>query len=162
MTGAPSIQTITKEIDAPSEEIAIHRAQSFYPNQQFVQTTATLMDPQSQAPTGTPGQTQQTTSGRMRGLTPLRALAQPGQPQPQQQQQQQVENQIRYPYSITLPSRFARLLNETSPVEVSERHGQHQIVLENVADMKGFLSHLARHRDRDGAEIILDGIRSSV
>lgn len=157
MTGAPKPQMIQKEIEAPSQEVAIHRAQVAYPNQQFVQVTATLMDPQTNQPS--PQQTQpnqmQTTMSRMQGLHPLRGLAQPG-------QQQTESRRITYPYSITLPSHFSRLLRETSPVPVIGNLGQYHIVLESDSHLSGFLNRLIRHRDRESAGVILRGIRSSL
>lgn len=157
MMGAPTNQIIEKVVDAPSEVVAIRRAQAQFPNQQFVQVTAISLDPQTHQPTGQPPVQQQTTMGRMRGLTPLRALRVPG-----QQQESLDIKRLSYPYSITLPSQFGRLLSETSPVAIYEQSGQHRIILENEERMRGFLYCLARHRDRKGASLIVDGIRSSI
>jgi hypothetical protein len=113
MTPAPNVQFIEKVLDAPSQEVAISRAQQAYPNQTFVQVTATSLDQQSSQPTPQGNPQQQTTMGRMRGLSPLQGLAQPG----QQPVQERIDpRKFSYPYSITLPAQFSRVLREN-------RHG---------------------------------------
>jgi hypothetical protein len=171
-TGAPTLQNFEQVLDAPSQEVAIHRAQQRYPNVQFISVTASQVDPQ----TGGPAQQQntQTPTGAgqlppIRPLSPLRGLT-PLWPQNQQQQQQPVPEtalplnprRFFFPYSISLPPQFYRLLQETSPVSVIDNNGHYSIVLENEQEMRRFLVKLNAHHDRLGVDTLLAGIRSSL
>jgi hypothetical protein len=170
-TGAPSLQSLEKVLYAPSQEIAIHRAVTSYPNMQFIRTTATQLDPQSggasQQNASTP-----TATGMMpgfkpmqqpRGLAPLWPQNQQGQPQPAAESRLPVDPRwFTYPYSISLPDRFSKVLHETAPNPVIKHGGQHAIVLETIMDMRFFLTRLQGHHDRYATKMIFDGIRSSL
>jgi hypothetical protein len=164
-TGAPTLQTITKTLDAPTQEIAIHRAQAAYPNLQFIQVSATQLDPQTAAPTQDNASTP-TGNGMLPGVRPLASLQALKQPWPAQnpQQTESIPNpkSFAYPYSISLPGQFSRVLRETSPVRVFEQAGHHRIILETEHDMRGFLSRLQTHHDRQMVNSIIAGMRSSL
>jgi hypothetical protein len=167
-TGAPTLQTFEKVLDAPSQEIAIHRASASYPNMQFIQVQASQLDPQSGGPAGQSGTNTPTATGQLPGFRPLQPLQglTPLWPQGQQQQPQESRmispKSFAYPYSISLPNQFARVLKETAPVAVLVHDGHHSIILENEHDMQGFLSRLKNHSDRQIVNTIIAGIRSSI
>jgi hypothetical protein len=167
-TGAPTLQSFEKVLDAPSQEIAIHRASAMFPNVQFIQVQATQLDPQTGGPTQQQNTNTPTGTGQLPGFKPLQPLQglNPGWPANAQQQQESKlpvnPRWFTYPYSISLPGRFQQTLRETSPVTVHSHDGHHSIILESVSEMRGFLTNLIRHVDRDAARTIVAGIRSSM
>lgn len=157
-TAGPKIQTLEKTVEAQTQDAAIHRALQLYPGMQFQSVAATSLEPQVIPPGQKPVLPQQHLPKQMAGMKPLQALQMPG----QQHQHEGVDpRRFSYPYSIRLPVQFGRILQETSPVLVSEEYGQHQIILKNEADMRGFLDRLRTHRNRNYARIITEGIKSS-
>jgi hypothetical protein len=165
-------QAISKVVSAPTQDVAVRRAQQAFKGQDFTNVTVTPAD------TGQPAPSQQPPSAalprQLTGLKQLQPLFQLNQQLPQAQQAQQAQPQqpmesivirteaITYPYSITLPAQFRRVLRESSPVKVNEQFGQYSIILENKTEMREFLSRLNHHKDRDLIRIIADGIRSSI
>lgn len=130
------------------------------PGVQFGQVMATPIDPQVVPLGQQPLIPQQHLPRQPAGLRPLQGLRVPG--QQQQTQQESIEpNRFKYPYSIRLPAQFARVLHESSPVVVSEQHGQYEVILINETDMRNFLVRLIKHRNRDVTRVILDGIKTS-
>ncbi len=137
-----------------------------YPNVQFVSVTATQMDQSGgqaqQSGTNTPNGT-----GMLPGFKPLQPLRPLTPLWPQNQQQQAAESRLPFkrfffPYSISLPAQFERLLNETAPVEVIIHDGHRSIVLETEQQMHDFLARLNTNRDRKAVNTIITGIRSSL
>lgn len=161
---------IEKVVDAPSQDIAVGRAMRAFPGQQFTMVMASQIDPQSNVPTAQ-------ASGpaalpvQMQGPQPMKQVATPGQilqAKQQQAAQQQVAREaidiraIRYPYSITLPSQFRKILHETSPVNIESGNGQFRIILEDQDTMRRFLENLQKNFDRKSVRVITTGIRSSI
>jgi hypothetical protein len=168
-TGAPTMQTFEKVLDAPSQGVAIYRAQQEYPNVQFVQVSAVQMDAQGAGPTANQGTNTPTGTGQLPGFKPLQPLQplNPGWPknaaQPQQESTLPVNPQsVSYPYSISLPQQFAEILRESAPVAIHNHDGRYSIVLETEQDMRGFLNRLIHHGNRDAVRAIIAGIRSSI
>jgi hypothetical protein len=170
-TGAPTNQTFEKVLDAPSDLIAIRRAQAAYPNVQFVNSQATQVDQQGGAPMPGAGSNTPNGTGLLPGFRPLQPLRQlnPGWPTNVAQAQATAESRrpinperFIYPYSITMPQQFATLLKETAPVSVFAHDGQHTIVLENADEMRQFLGQLSNHPNRKGVKTIIAGVRSSI
>lgn len=167
------MQSFEKVLHAPSQEIAIHRASAAYPNMQFISVNAQQLDPASNAPAQQQNAATPSPTGQMPSIRPLQGLRgmTPLWPQNQQNQQQQppaTESALpvnprwfSYPYSISLPPRFYRVLKETAPVEIIDHEGQYSIVLENENDMRRFLSKLISHPDGKAYHLIVGGIRSS-
>jgi hypothetical protein len=145
-------QIIEKVVDAPDMADAIRRGQQAFSGQQFIQATANQLDPQLNIPTNQAAQ-QNILPRQLQGLRPLR---QPG------QRESLNPNAFNFPYSITLPAQFRKILHEVSPVSINESMGQYHIVLENQIEMKEFLDKLKIHRDRASVQIIINGIRSSI
>lgn len=164
-TGAPSMQTFQKVLFAPSDEIAIHRAIQAYPNMQFISVQATQLDASTGGPANVAGTNTPMGSGitpSFKTIPPLQGLR-PMWPQSAQQQQESVNPaRFAYPYSITLPEKFAKILRETSPVEVYRQNGQNTIILEDRNMMSDFLGRLHQHRDRASCKTIMKGLRSSI
>lgn len=158
-------QPITKVVSAPTQDVAVRRAQQAFKGQDFANVSVTPAD------SGQPQASQQPPSAalprQLTGLKMLTPLTQPGQ-QLQQQAQPQREafvihpEKIQYPYGITLPASFSRILRESSPVTVQEHFGQYTIILENKNEMRDFLNRLSRNKDRNSIKVIVGGIRSSI
>ena len=158
-TAGPQSQNLDKTVEAPSQDIAIRRAIQSFPGMQFVSTTAIALDPQVPPPGQKPINPQTQMPKQMAGLRPIQGLRMPGQ---QQQAEALDPKRFTYPYGVTLPVQLSRVLRETSPVGVTEKHGQYEIVLINETQMRGFVERLMKHRNRDVARIIINGIRSSI
>lgn len=138
----------------------MRRAIQAFPGMTFTQVMAAALDQQT-PPGQAPVLPQQQLPKQLAQLKPLQPLTPPG--QQQQQQREAVDpGAIRYPYSITLPARFGRILHETAAVPIVQRNGQHRIILITENEMRGFLQRLRAHPDREAAVIIFNGIRSSV
>jgi len=158
----PQAKPVQKQVEAPTQDAAVRRAMQAFPGMQFVQVQATALDPQEVPPGQRPMQQQQQMPRAMVGMKGLQQLKQPGQPQqPQGQPQAQTESRFTYPYAIRLPSQFSRVLQDTSPVVVTEAHGQYQITLRDHAELQEFLNRLQTHRNRGVATMVLNGIKSS-
>lgn len=156
---------IEKVEDAPSMDVAINRAMRAFPGQQFTQATASQIDPQSNVPT-TQASQQNALPAQMQPLQAVKQLASPAQVLQAKQQLARESYVIdsrafRYPYSITLPAQFRRILHETSPVGINETNGQYRIILEDQGEMIAFLGKLKTNRDRNAVQVIVNGIRSS-
>lgn len=137
----------------------MRRAIQAFPGMTFTQVMATALDQQT-PPGQAPVLPQQQLPKQMAGLKPLQPLTPPGQ---QQQPRESIDpSAVRYPYSITLPSRFSRILQETATVPIVQRNGQHRVELITENEMRGFLQRLRAHPDREAVAIIFKGIRSSV
>ncbi len=149
-------QTIEKVVDAPDEGAATHRALQAFQGQQFVQTTVSQIDPGLNIPTNKASQ-QNIMPKQLATLQPLKQLAQPS------ARRESIDSRVfNYPYSITLPSQFKKILHETSPVKVNEMMGQLYIILEGKEEMRNFLERLKISHDHNLARIIVTGIRSSI
>ena len=161
---------IEKVLDAPSQDIAISRAMRAFPGQQFSDTDAKPLNPQTNVPTAQASQQNELP----RQITPLQqpqTIVTPAQIL-QAKQQQLVAREstaivinpraLKYPYSITLPSNFCGVLREVSPVMITVNNGQYRVTIENLNEMKTFLGKLSTHRNREAVKIIADGIRSSI
>lgn len=170
------MQQFEKVLHAPSQEIAIHRASAAYPNMQFVSVDAQQLDPKTAAPAQQQNAATPSPTGQMPGFKPLQPLQglKPTFPQNAQQQQPAAQAPVReaallpfnpywfsYPYSISLPTRFSRILRETAPSEVITHDGHYSIVLESEDEMRRFLSKLISHYDQQAYNLIVAGIRSS-
>jgi hypothetical protein len=162
-TAGPQIQTLQKQVEAPTQDTAIRRAIQSFPGMQFSSVTATALQPQPQ-PGQNPLNPQQQLPRQPGGLRQLQPLMMPGQ---QRQAQQQTESHIdvrgfRFPYALVLPASLSQVLNEAAPVPVTERSGQHHAIIRNEAQMATLLKRLNSHPDRRAAQTILAGIRSSI
>jgi hypothetical protein len=151
---------LTRIIDAPTQDIALRRAQQAFKGLQFVNVSVTALDQQA-----TPQPSQQPPSAQLpvqpKQLQQLQPPLQPGQ-QFQQQQENINFQKISYPYEITLPMRFRRLLRECSPSKVNENFGQYTTRIENTKQMNQLINRLRMNKDIDGVNILLNGIRSSI
>lgn len=160
---------IEKVVDAPSQDVAVGRAMRAFPGQQFTQITASQIDPQSNVPTAQASE-QNPLPTQVQPLQPIKQLGTPAQFLQAKQQmaaQQPARESVdirafNYPYSITLPMQFRRLLQETAPVRVDQGNGQYRIVLENQDEMRQFLQNLQKNSDRNLVKTIVAGIRSSI
>lgn len=156
---------IEKVEDAPSQDIAIGRAMRAFPGQQFTQVMASQIDPQSNVPTAQASQ-QNPLPAQVQPLQPIKQMATPAQILQAKQQQVARESidikRFFFPYSITLPATFRRILQETSPVGIAQSNGQFRIVLENQDEMRSFLLNLQKSVDRKAVKTIVAGIRSSI
>ncbi len=164
ITAGPPPQNLQKQVEAPSQDVAIRRALQAFPGMKFTNVTATALDPETppaQNPTRSQNQLPKALAG-MRGLQPLKVPGQQQQQQPQQLAAGFDPKNFAYPYLISLPRQFSQTLNEASPVPIREANGQYHIVLINENQMKRFFERLYRCRNRDIASIIVDGIRSSM
>jgi len=163
-TPGPPPQTMQKQVEAPSQDVAIRRAIQAFPGMKFTNVAAAALDPQT-PPAQHPTRVQNQLPKTLAGMKGLKTLQVPGQQQQQQQQQPLTAGfdakSFAYPYLITLPKQFSQTLNETSPVPIREANGQYHIVLINEAQMRRFFERLYRSRNRV-AQIIVDGIRSSI
>jgi hypothetical protein len=154
-TSMPNVQNIEKIMDAPDQAEAIRRASTQFPNQKFSQVNAQQLDPQTNAPTAQAQQMTQTMMGQPR--------PRPGISGPTRQANESIDlKRISYPYSITLPSAFACVITESSPVAVAEGNGQYHITLTNAKGMRKLLENLKKHQDKNIAKEIFKGIRSSI
>lgn len=147
-------------------DVAISRAMQAFPGLQATQATASQIDPQSNVPTAQASQ-QNALPAQMQPLQPIRQMATPAQILAAKQQQQPTRESINlecfaYPYSITLPAQFRRILHEAAPVPINESSGQYHIILKDQDDMRAFFEKLKSHPDRGSAKTIVNGIRSSI
>ncbi len=149
-------QPIEKVVDAPSSGDAIKRATQSFAGQQFAHVEADPLDPQLNIPTNQADQ-QNILPRQLAPLQPIKQLTPPA------ARRESIDPRIfSYPYSITLPSQFKKILHEVSPVPINESMGQYYIVLENKNKMREFLEKLNNNHDRDLAIIIVDGVRGSI
>jgi hypothetical protein len=160
-TVGPPAQTITKQVEAPSQDMAVRRTLQAFPGVQFTNVSAAAVDPQNTPPPQKPSHSQQQLPRQNAGVRGLQPLMMPGQQQQQQPQESVYPRRLAYPYSISLPKQFSKILHETSPVPIRESNGQHQIVLLDESQMKRFFDRLRASRDQYGS-LIIDGIRSSI
>lgn len=173
-TGAPALQQYEVELDAPSQEIAIHRAMQRYPNVQFIHVSADQMDPQTQTPAQQQNAQTPTSSGQMPAFHPLQpkiGAVQPVQPlqnpfakpqQPQAVPEAVHPSRFSYPYSISLPGRFGRLLKETAPGRVDTVDGLYMTTIKEMKEMHRFILNLRKNSDQDAARMVITGMRSSL
>lgn len=158
---AGQAQQLEKQVEAPSQDAAVRRAINMFPNMQFIRVEAVAMDPQNIPLGQQPINPQQQLPRQLTNLRQLRPLAVPGQQQQQQQQEGIDPRRFVYPYSIRLPAQFSRVLQESAPVPVTAQYGQYEIILMNEVAMRSLIEKLHEHRNREIADIILNGIRSS-
>jgi hypothetical protein len=163
-----SLQTpqgpIEKVVDAPSQDVASGRAMRSFPGQKFDDVRVNPIDPQSNVPTAQ-ASAQNPLPVQMQPLQPIKQIATTGQILQAKQQLAHESIDIRminYPYSITLPSRFRRIIYETAPVQIEQGNGQYRVVLENQDEMRRFLLNLQKNFDRSAVKVIAAGIRSSI